>query len=1041
MPGAKYGAGHLEVELDWRSWPYTLPLLICAMLSWGLAVWAWQRRNTSTHLAFSVLMSAIGIWTLGYAFEVAITQYAIKIMWAKIEYLGIVTIPITWLIFTAYYSGQFKWLAPRNIALLCIVPALTLIIVWTNEWHRWIWLNTDLDTNLGFAIIRFTYGPFFWVHTVYAYVALLTGTILLIGAFVRAAPLYRRQVGLVLLGAIIPWIGNAVYLSGLSPFPGFDLTPLTFTLTGLVIGVALFRFRLLDIMPIARSIVIDNIDDGVIVVDAQGRIVDINPAASRLIGIREHAVGRPLDQVLSDYVDLIEQYRTVERLQTELRLVLNDEERYINLRILPVYDRLSRLMARLIVLEDISRRKQIEMTLAAQSERQSALYRFLTRLGSLLDPQQIARTAVDEVLYLGRWTAVALLLPDSDQEQLIVAATAGPFSLPEQTRLPLDTHPLSHVFRDAKVKQWSEAERHILAVPLEHGGRKLGVLAIEHVQQTPLDQDSIILAQSLGEVIALALDNAQLYEQARQNATDLNTLYTVTQLAGRSLTQSETLNAVLKPIVETFAFDGGLISIADNERLRIVAYVGMSHPGMPAPTEWDLTDTGCDRVYHTQKSLIITGMEPEMVDRRVVERLNAMGFFAYVGVPICYRNQCIGTVALLDKRPRRFSNRQITLLETLSSQLAPAILNAQIYEETARERALLETIINANHDGIIMIGDDGRVRVVNTAALSLLKLPGRPADWIGLPIQEVLLRLRTRAPQAARATIAELHRIAQGDHTDGEGEYTVPPHIIHWHNFAVDGQGTANGRLLVLHDVTEARQLEQMREDLTHTMVHDLRNPLTGISVSLNLLAEKAKDRLTPAQQRVLELGQSSTQKMLALVNTILDVSRLENRQMPLNRVSASLYDVASEAVDSQMVLAAEKNLNLQNHLSPDLPPVEIDVGLIERVLINLIGNSVKFTPNGGLIRLSARVVPAGVQVTVYNNGPHIPSEMLGRLFERFVTGQQTGSGSGLGLAFCKLAVEAHGGRIWAENIYPDNGVAFHFTLPVAENPKGLGDL
>ncbi len=1026
--------------VDWRSLPYIIPLFIGTLVSWGVSAWSWRKRDTSGALAFGVLMLAVGLWAFGYAFEVGVTRWSAKIWWAKIEYPGIVTIPVAWLFFTARYSGQHKWLTRRNAVLLSIWPLLVCLAAWTNEWHGWLWRKINPDTSLGFTITDFDYGPIVWMNAAYIYTALLVGIILLFGMFLRAEPLYRRQVGAMLMGALIPWIGNVVYLLGLSPFPSFDLTPLAFSLTGLVIGLALFRFRLIDIMPIARGIVLDNIDDGVIVVDALGRVVDINPAARQLIDIEGEVVGRQADQVLSPWADLVEQYRDVERVQTELNLIIHGVEQYVNLRILPLYDRRSRLIGRLIVLEDITRRKQIEMALATQNERQSALYRFLIELGAHFDPQQIVRIAVDFALRLGNWTAAAVLLPDAEQTHLVVAAVVGPFSWPENTSLPVGAHNITRAFYAVEVEQWSDVHGYALAVPLEHGGRRLGVLGIEN--QAPINADDVLLAQSLGEAIALALDNARLYEQVRQNAADLTTLYTVTQLAGQSLT----LNAVLKPVVETFGFDAGLISIVEGERLRVGTHIGFSDPALPAPADWDLTGTACDRVHRTQKPLIITGTEApdEPLDHALVARLNAWGFAAYLGVPICYAQQCLGTVALFAKMPRRFSSREIRLLETLGRQLASAILNVRLYEQAVNERTLLETIIDSNHDGILMIGRDGCVRVINAAAVTMFQLSGRADAWAGRPIQDLLLALRKCAPKAVRAMIAELRRIAAGDDANGEGEYQVPPRIIHWHNFGLAGQNGGGGRLLVLHDVTETRQLERMREDLTHTMVHDLRNPLTGIAVSLNLLAEKAADRLTPAQRRVLELGQSSTQKMLTLVNTILDVSRLENRQMPISRTPTFLHAIASEVIDSQMVLAAEKNLDLQNRLPPDLPLVQVDAGLIERVLINLIGNSVKFTPNGGLIRLSAQVIPAGIQVTVYNNGPHIPTEMMGRLFERFVTGQMAESGSGLGLAFCKLAVEAHGGRIWAENVYPDNGVAFHFTLPTEnpqENPKGLQDL
>jgi signal transduction histidine kinase len=185
-------------------------------------------------------------------------------------------------------------------------------------------------------------------------------------------------------------------------------------------------------------------------------------------------------------------------------------------------------------------------------------------------------------------------------------------------------------------------------------------------------------------------------------------------------------------------------------------------------------------------------------------------------------------------------------------------------------------------------------------------------------------------------------------------------------------------------------------------------------------------------------MGQGAAQKMITLVNDILDVSRLESGRMPMDLAPVGLFGLVAHTLTGQSVLALDKNLHLENDVPMELPPAMADGTLIGRVLENLIGNAIKFTPNGGLIRVGAEVqvreeesAPELV-VSVFDDGPPIPPGLQGRLFERFATGRGEASGSGLGLAFCKLAVEAHGGRIWAESDHPE-GVTFSFTLPAAQ--------
>jgi signal transduction histidine kinase len=279
-----------------------------------------------------------------------------------------------------------------------------------------------------------------------------------------------------------------------------------------------------------------------------------------------------------------------------------------------------------------------------------------------------------------------------------------------------------------------------------------------------------------------------------------------------------------------------------------------------------------------------------------------------------------------------------------------------------------------------------------------------------------------------------MRRIKKGDEPLGEGEYQVGPRTIHWLNLPVMAGALPLGRLLALRDVTEERLLEKMRNDLTHTMVHDLRNPLTAISTSLQLLDMTTSDTLSPDQQQMMASARSGAQRMLKLTNAILDISRLEGKQMPLERALVSLRDLTTSVLNSQATLAENKRLRLESDAPSDLPPAWIDARLIERVFQNLIDNAIKFTPDGGAVCVTLRVEPAEqlaqFHISISDTGPGIAPEIRERLFQKFVTGRHEKRGSGLGLAFCKMVVEAHGGRIWVEET-SGSGATFTFTLPL----------
>jgi signal transduction histidine kinase len=180
-----------------------------------------------------------------------------------------------------------------------------------------------------------------------------------------------------------------------------------------------------------------------------------------------------------------------------------------------------------------------------------------------------------------------------------------------------------------------------------------------------------------------------------------------------------------------------------------------------------------------------------------------------------------------------------------------------------------------------------------------------------------------------------------------------------------------------------------------------------------------------------LDIANRSTLRMLNLVNAILDISRLEDGQMPLEHTIINLHDFVEDIIQSQMPLAIDKALRIENMLSTELPPVVGDRSLLERVFQNLIGNGIKFTPSGGTVRVTGRKKaedPSRVYISISDTGAGIPPEIQGRLFEKFASGTQTERGSGLGLAFCKMVLTAHNEDIWVEKS-DSQGTTFTFTL------------
>ncbi len=350
--------------MNWQLNPYALALLATAEVAIISAFFAWRRREASSAVPFALMMLCVAEWSVGYALELAAVTASAKIFWAKIQYLGITTVPIMWLIFTLVYGNHERWLTRRKIIALFIVPTITMSLTATNERHGLIWSSIEPNGSAQFMMLDFGHGAWFWVHSAYSYVALLLGTILLVKGAVRSSQLYRRQTIALLCGAVIPWIGNVVYILGISPLPNLDLTSFAFTLTGVIVAWSLFRFQLLDIVPVARDAVIESMSDGVLVLDKHNRVVDLNPAARELFkNYSEMRVGQRAEVALATWADLVARYRDVARAQTEISVNGNGSQQYLDMRISPLHDHRGHLTGRLVVLRDITERKRAEAEL------------------------------------------------------------------------------------------------------------------------------------------------------------------------------------------------------------------------------------------------------------------------------------------------------------------------------------------------------------------------------------------------------------------------------------------------------------------------------------------------------------------------------------------------------------------------------------------------------------------------------------------------------------------------------------------------------
>jgi signal transduction histidine kinase len=436
-------------------------------------------------------------------------------------------------------------------------------------------------------------------------------------------------------------------------------------------------------------------------------------------------------------------------------------------------------------------------------------------------------------------------------------------------------------------------------------------------------------------------------------------------------------------------------------------------------------------------------------------------------VPIVQDGHVDGVINLESGRFNAYAESHQRFIEQLSQHAAVALKNARLHAatehnlaeaaranqeaRTARDR--LQAVLDATYDGLILYDAEARMVLTNRAADDLLDVSLTP--YLGKPMAEaldrsgLLDRMHPYLDPAERQAVLEAEvntmNITLRDNAAETARrlITVPgakTRLVEESSLVVqDEQGRLIGRLVVLHDVTDQKQLETDREAFTQMLVHDLRSPLSAVISGLQLIELGIREG-DPSDLllRSSRIALASAHKLLDLIGSLLSVQKLANGQIDFQSQPLAPASLIQDVVDTLRPLAESANISLDVDADYMLPPVQGDPDHIRRVLTNLVDNALKFVgmdETGGAVRLSARRDGNFVRFSVADNGPGIPEEYRDRIFDRYVQipdriGRRRGTG--LGLTYCKIVVNLHGGSIWIESRL-GSGSNFLFTLPLAE--------
>jgi PAS domain S-box-containing protein len=512
----------------------------------------------------------------------------------------------------------------------------------------------------------------------------------------------------------------------------------------------------------------------------------------------------------------------------------------------------------------------------------------------------------------------------------------------------------------------------------------------------------------------------------------------------------------------------GTILLMDQEagvlNLRATLEHGRRLPRNGKPTEWKPGVGLAGWVLEHREPALVADI---LADTRWVHRSGKdLGIRSVVAAPLSLGGgDVLGVIILGHPEAGHFTTDHLQLITAATAQIAMSVNNSDLYafitdqadrlgmalqaqqEEAAKNRAVLESIA----DGVLVLDHNGRVLLVNPAAEELLGFAGMALEgehfrhMLGLGETEVHRELS----QALYSELLKRLEIGEDAGLSTESSVrlqagtrvlavTMAPLIL--------SLGGTPGLVAALRDISREAEVERLKNEFISTVSHELRTPMTSIKGYTDLLFLGMAGGLTDAQRNFLKIIKSNADRLTALVNDILDISRIETGRMRLTIGALDLGQIISQIVASFRGQYREKGLNLIWEEPEALPDVRGDAARVAQVLSNLIANAWQYSPTGGTVTVSVHAVEGFLQTDVSDTGIGISPDDVGRIFDRFYRADhpmvQEAEGTGLGLSIVKMFVEMLGGEIWVES-EPARGTTFSFTLPLTttELPEPVPDL
>lgn len=566
-----------------------------------------------------------------------------------------------------------------------------------------------------------------------------------------------------------------------------------------------------------------------------------------------------------------------------------------------------------------------------------------------------------------------------------------------------------------------------LSAPLLVRDRLVGVMTLVHPKPGCFNLEHLALVQAIADQAGIAVLNARMYAESQRQAQVMTAVAESAAVITASLQLDQVLQRILEQISQ--ALDTEVVSLAlINQHEKVLEFKASTgetkNPIVGVRLDMDQGIAGW--VAREGRGVVVPDVNEDDRFYPEIDKITGFETRAIACAPIRTRGKVIGVLEALNPSEGFFEPDALLVLTGIGSLAGTAIRHAQLFEQLEAAHQRYRELFEDSIDPIMITDWEGCIVEANRQAESTTDFTN--AALRGTVIGQLhQLDEEQLGPDFEALSSGKTISYESVLHSHAGREVPVQVNVRE-----VDIDGVAHLQW-ILRDITERKNLETLRNDLISMIYHDLRSPLANVVSSLDVLASMASPQDDPAFKSLLEIAMRSTERIQRLTNSLLDINRLEAGQAIVNLKPTDPTALMVDVAEAVAPIAKNKDQQLELDLPEEMPEVLVDGDMIRRVLSNLLENAIKFAPAGGKIIAGIQQESDWIHVWVADDGPGIPTSEQESIFDKYTRlhAKEGPKGIGLGLAYCRLAVEGHGGRIWVESGQGE-GSRFTFTLPIA---------